>query len=308
MKNTVTPGNEIPRKKNIKNKPTIAYQNKDIASKVFTELFPKSFSEVCGITLPEITKVHSLNLPAVSANELRIDTIFELTDGSFAIVDYESTYTELDKIKYLDYIVRILKRLKKTDHIIIRMIVLYTADIVPADTRSTLNIGSVQLLLEQSFLSCLDSEEIKNRLTRKIQSGSPLTDHELVEFVLLPLTYAGKEKKREIIRNLFDLAKNIEEEKTQIFLLAGVMVFTDKVIDQSIADQMKEWIMMTKVEKLFAKERMEAVKKTKLEVTKSVARANALAFLKDGVPVEKVARCIIDLSKEEVEALAKTIQ
>ena len=42
------------------------------------------------------------SLPAVKANELRLDNLFELADGSVAIVDYESVYDEEDKVKYLN--------------------------------------------------------------------------------------------------------------------------------------------------------------------------------------------------------------
>ena len=44
--------------------------------------------------LPEIEDVLPTNLPVVMANELRIDNLFKLRDGSFAIIDYESGYSE----------------------------------------------------------------------------------------------------------------------------------------------------------------------------------------------------------------------
>lgn len=66
----------------------IAYQNKDITAKYFGEnLKEKSFSAY-GLEIPKIRKVLPTNLPAVEANELRIDNLFLLEDGSLAIVDY----------------------------------------------------------------------------------------------------------------------------------------------------------------------------------------------------------------------------
>ena len=50
------------------------------------------------------------SLPAVKANELRLDNLFELADGSVAIVDYESVYDEEDKVKYLNYLTGIVNR------------------------------------------------------------------------------------------------------------------------------------------------------------------------------------------------------
>ena len=79
----------------------IAYQNKDITSKFLAEhLKGKSF-RVYGLDLPEIKEVRPTNIPVVQANELRMDNLFELEDGTVAIVDYESDYEEEDKIKYL---------------------------------------------------------------------------------------------------------------------------------------------------------------------------------------------------------------
>ena len=67
----------------------IAYQNKDIASKILSEQFRgKSFS-VYGIDLPEIEDIRPTNLPAVEADELRLDNLFLLADGSYVFVDYE---------------------------------------------------------------------------------------------------------------------------------------------------------------------------------------------------------------------------
>ncbi|MDD3369958.1 MAG: hypothetical protein PHP50_13945 [Lachnospiraceae bacterium] len=192
------------------------------------------------------------------------------------------------------------------------MIVLYTADVKPHETEEFFDVGAVQLTIEEAFLSELNSEEIRERLTGKIYSNEALTNKELMEFAILPLTYEGKEQKKAVIKELFSAAKEIRDERTQIFLLTGVMVFSDKIIDEKTANQMKEWIMMTKVSKLFEKEKQEAMKKTAQEVikevTKEVASETALAMLKEGDSIEKVARCIKVLSFTEIEALADSLE
>ena len=81
----------------------IAYQNKDITSKILAEEFKgKSFS-VYGIDIPKIVDTKPTNLPAIEANELRVDNLFVLEDGSIAIADYESVYREENKVKYLGF-------------------------------------------------------------------------------------------------------------------------------------------------------------------------------------------------------------
>lgn len=79
----------------------IAYQNKDIASKVFAEKFRDISLNVYGINLPKIVEVLPTNLPEISANELRIDNLFLLEDGRVAVIDYESAYKKKNHIKYL---------------------------------------------------------------------------------------------------------------------------------------------------------------------------------------------------------------
>ena len=82
----------------------IAYQNKDITSKFLAENFKGKTFKVYGLKLPKVKRVLPTNIPAVKANELRMDNLFELADGSMALVDYESDYDNKDKVKYLNYV------------------------------------------------------------------------------------------------------------------------------------------------------------------------------------------------------------
>ena len=80
------------------NATNIVYQNKDVLSKVVDEVFVgKLFSAYC-IRVPKIVRSGPTDLPSIEASELRMDKLFELADGSYAIVDYESVYSEDNKI------------------------------------------------------------------------------------------------------------------------------------------------------------------------------------------------------------------
>lgn len=63
----------------------IAYQNKDIASKVLAENFKGKTFRVYGLDLPEIREARPTDIPAVRANELRMGNLFELEDDTVAI-------------------------------------------------------------------------------------------------------------------------------------------------------------------------------------------------------------------------------
>lgn len=255
-------------------KKDISYQNKDICSKIFAEkLAGKSF-QVYGVDLPKIKQVLPTNLPAIQANELRMDNLFLLEDSTFLLVDYESTYKEENKLKYLEYILRVLKiyQAQYRLNMKIRLLIIYTTDVSRDQVSDILDVYSLKMKLSQAFLSELDSKAIKERVIEKITQGKPLTEAELMQVIILPLTYKGESKKKESIKELFELTKEIQEEETQLFLLSGILVFTDKVIDQETAKQIKEWIRMTKVARLFEEEKIEAVNEAVTETIQQMVK------------------------------------
>lgn len=294
----------------------IAYQNKDIASKIFAEKFIGKSLEVYGLRLPKIKEVLPTNLPAIQANELRLDNLFLLENDSLALIDYESTYDAEDKLKYLDYVTRIAKRYYKTykSKLKIEIIIIYTADVIKQQTKDSLDLGSVTLKVHQAFLSGMDSDNIMKNLIHKIKKGQALSDEELMQFIILPLTYKGIEEKNESIKKLFELSKEIKEEKIQLFLLSGILVFTDKVITDETAKRIKEWISMTKVARLFEEEKIEAVnaaiereRQQARQQAKQQALDSAKELFKEGLSPEKIVKCLKLLSLEDVKELQKNM-
>lgn len=73
----------------------IAWQSKDIASKFMTGKLKNKSLEVYGIKLPRIVDVLPTELPDIMVNELRVDNLFRLEDGTYALIDYESVYRML---------------------------------------------------------------------------------------------------------------------------------------------------------------------------------------------------------------------
>ena len=312
-----------------KQKNPITYQNKDVISKIFGENLKEKSLAVYGVNIPKIKEVLPTNLPAVEANEMRLDNLFRLEDGSIALVDYESRYKRKDKIKYLGYIVRTLKRkeLLEDSEKTIRMIVIYTGDIKKGTTNSRLDTGCLQFTVEEVFLSELNGAEIETMLTERIHSEGFLSEEEQMKFVILPLIYPGKKAKQACIRRCFDLAKEIHSVEMQIFLLSGLLVFTDKVIAQEDSEKIRRWIKMTKVGRLFEEEKIEALRKLEAEKNQEIknlkkknkeekkevkkqtilqsSKTIASRMLKDGVSIAEIQKFITNLSYEEIVALNK---
>ena len=84
----------------------IAYQNKDILFKILGQTYKEKSFAAYGIDLPRIRALLPTDLPKISANEKSVDNLFLLEDGTYAIVNYETVYKRINKIKYLNYIAK----------------------------------------------------------------------------------------------------------------------------------------------------------------------------------------------------------
>ena len=237
-------------------KSPIAYQNKDITSKVLAGLFKGKSFRVYGLDLPRIIRAEPTNIPAITANELRLDNLFQLADQSVAIVHYESKYKKEDKVKYLNYVTGIVNRYRneKKECPLLRVIIIYTGDVYRDQTMDVYEIGVLKMRVETAFLSELDGDGIYQRLKTKIHSANRLTEEELMQFIILPLSYRKQKQKEKKIVELLELAEEIRERKQQMFVLAGLYTFADKVIDASMSDIIRRMICMNKFEGLIWKE------------------------------------------------------
>lgn len=236
----------------MKNKNEITYHNKDVLSKILAENFKDKSLKVYGIDLPKIKQILPTNLPEIQVNEMRLDNLFLLEDDSVAIIDYESEVKWENQLKYLNYIVRILERYKKERPKKIRMIVIYTADVETAPEE--FSAGCLTLRMERAFLRKIDSEGEREELTRRLKGKLPLSDDDLMKLIILPLTYKGTERKKQAVKEAVELAKQIADNEKKTFVLSGILVFADKIIDADTAKYIKEVVRMTQVAELLLEE------------------------------------------------------
>ena len=146
------------------------YQNKDIEFKLMSETYKEKSFEAYGLKLPKIKAVLPTNLPAVSANEMRIDNVFLLEDDSVAIVDYESEDKDSNRVKYVNYIGRIMQRYDSQNQVIpkLRMILIYTGDVETAE--DTWELPCLTLKMEQVFIRNLPDAEIYQSIKKKLDN------------------------------------------------------------------------------------------------------------------------------------------
>ena len=132
------------------------------------------------------------------------------------------------------------------------MIVIYTADVEKAPEE--FSAGCLSLKMEQAFLSKIDPETVQEEIREKLEHGLPLSDDELMKLIILPLTYKGKEKKKQAVKEAVELAKKIVNKEKKTFVLSGILVFADKIIDSETAKYIKEVVRMTQVAELLLEE------------------------------------------------------
>ena len=245
----------------------ISYQNKDITSKILAEEFRGKSFAVYGVDIPKIVSVEPTNLPAIEANELRMDNLFFLEDGSYLLVDYESVYDEANKIKYLGYVVRVSQRLynKLKRYPKIRMLVIYTADVRRGSTDPVMDVGSIRFEIEEAFLSEIDNEEVWNAIAGHMAKGVGINSKEAMELIIYPLTFRKMEDKQRAVGDVISLIDKLQNEELKRFVLKYLLVFTDKIIKDEDANRIKEELMLTKVEKLIYQEERERIAKNLLE-------------------------------------------
>ena len=153
----------------------IAYQNKDITQKLSAEILKNKSLAVYGLPHIHIKDLLPTNLPAVEANELRLDNLFILEDDSLALIDYESSFSGKDIIKYVNYIARILKRYTKDNRLNmpkLHLIIIFSADISHVDPVA-LDIGCMKLCMEPAFLQISHQKRFSGRFRKKYTLKNP---------------------------------------------------------------------------------------------------------------------------------------
>ena len=304
----------------MKEETEIAYQNKDIMSKVLAEEFKGKSFEVYGVDLPKIVDSRPTEMAAVEANELRMDRLFLLVDASYMIVDYESDYDEEKKSKYLGYIARLAKTLynELKYYPRLRVLIIYTADVTRKRTKPDLDMGAFKMHLEEAFLSEIDGNEVMARISCKIRNKEELDDKDLMQLIINPLTYKSTKDKKLAISKVVNILQAMDDERKQVFAAKGLLVFCDKVIEPEDAEKIRSMLMLTKVEQIYEREKQEAIAAKVAEttknvtasvtttVTKSVSENIARNLLKSGSTPEYVASAT-EMSLQDVMELQKTL-
>ena len=123
-----------------------------------------------------------------------------------------------------------------------------------------------------------------------------------MQLIILPLAKKGKEAKQKMIEQVVDLAKQIEDENTQAFVITGILVSSDKFIDRDYAKSVRRYLSMTKVFQILEEEKQEAINLAE----KKGANAMIEKFIKAGADTLMIMQAT-GLTKEEIEEIKKNM-
>ena len=223
------------------------YQGKDVVHKYLTNMFrEKSFAAYGLKNLPAIKAFLPTDFPAIEANDRIADHVFVLEDNSIAIVDYESSFKNENKVKYLEYATRLYKRyFDPVRPIKIRIIVIYTCKVQSAN--SSINAGALNLNVEEAFMSHIDGDAELERIKTKFRNGEELTDEDLMRLIILPITQTKNDDISEMINKVTDFAEEMKRTNVEgyVFILAAMSVAMKNYITEEQKNRILEVLKMT---------------------------------------------------------------
>ena len=121
-----------------------------------------------------------------------------------------------------------------------------------------------------------------------------------MEFIILPLSYRRQEEKQERIQETVKLAAGIQDRDQQVFTLAGILAFTDKVIDRETANIIRRAIEMTQVAQIFEEEKQQALRES--------YRQMVIKMIKRNYSSEEITSLVSSYSQDDVEELRKEVE
>ncbi len=112
------------------------------------------------------------------------------------------------------------------------------------------DLEGILVRVEPAFLVKLDTEHIKETLREKLSRKESLDMEEQMQLMVLPLTVKGTRNKQQMIIETVELARQIHDQQQRTQVLAGILTFTDKIIDENYRNRVKEKWKMTQIGKM----------------------------------------------------------
>lgn len=123
-----------------------------------------------------------------------------------------------------------------------------------------------------------------------------------MQLIILPLAKKGRESKQKMIEQVVELAKQIENENIQAFVITGILVSSDKFIDRAYAKTVRRYLSMTKVFQILEEEKQEAINLARQNEKIAIAEN----LMKDGLDTILIMRTT-GLTREQIEKIRENM-
>ena len=123
-----------------------------------------------------------------------------------------------------------------------------------------------------------------------------------MQLIILPLAKKGRESKQKMIEQVVELAKQIENENIQAFVITGILVSSDKFIDRAYAKTVRRYLSMTKVFLILEEEKQEAINLARQNEKIAIAEN----LIKDGLDTILIMRTT-GLTREQIEKIRENM-
>lgn len=120
----------------------------------------------------------------------------------------------------------------------------------------TLDLGAMRMYTHEAFLTEIEATKEKERIEQTIKAGERLSEEDIMLICVMALSYEQLEDQQRAIRELVEMAKGIKDEETQRFTLGAILGFTDKVMEQEVAEDIIRRLTMTKIGRIYEEQKL----------------------------------------------------
>ncbi|GHU58330.1 hypothetical protein AGMMS49975_24840 [Clostridia bacterium] len=215
----------------------IAHNDKDILQKYASALFRNKTLEFYGIKSAKIVELINVELPNVEVSEQATDTVFLLEDGTYLHLEFQTTHSRKDLLRFMVYDARLYGR----DERIINTVVVYSSDVKTAS--KSINIGSAVYSVDTVMMGERDGNAVYADLEKKFKNGAEITDNDIQNLIFLPLMKSTIPKD-DIALQAADLAQTITDSEKRDLCIAAVIAFGEKYLKKATIRKLMEVLEM----------------------------------------------------------------
>lgn len=217
----------------------ITAQALDVILKLEAEQLATALSTYFALSIPPIVRPYPTELPQLDLHTERLDTVFELADGSLLHLEYQSKHRSDTLLRFLSYDVALYRQHQRP----IRTVVVYGPAVTTAPAE--LDIIALRYQTTNIFLGRRDGDEAYQRLSERVARGETLNENERLDLVFLPLM-AHRRSFSEVVATALALARALPEAQ-QRRAIGALLGLAYHYVGQESLDRLMEDLMGTSV-------------------------------------------------------------